>query len=129
MTSNILREEEFSDAPSKTSPQTPHLVQRFLIGQEVQVVPSEDFGHWSHDWRDQRLWVAGVTVDVDKGALDYWLSDCWPVEHRGNLTDGFAQSDITPVVRVTRPQVVEEERETARPSNPQPNTLDTGGGE
>lgn len=65
---------------------------RFAIGQPV-VVP--DTCQYFADWRGQTLWIAGVQFDHRKRRLDYTVSEHWPPRHNGDLSDGWAEEDLT----------------------------------
>jgi hypothetical protein len=58
----------------------------FSIGDEVEVIPG--CAEWAEDWRNTRLWIAGVLA-VAGGGFDYWVCDAWPMPKHAALTDHF----------------------------------------
>lgn len=68
--------------------------QPFQVGQKVSVSPGGP--EWKSDWKGVELWVAGVVVSTPSGGFDIWVSDAWPPMSRGNLSDGWSETDLVP---------------------------------
>lgn len=67
---------------------------QFHIGDRVRVTGSE---LWCADWwEDDHLWIAGIAAEPN-GRVSITLSQQWPVESLGDLTDGFRPEHLTKV--------------------------------
>ena len=72
------------------------------IGDAVEVV--EGSADWSADWAGWRGHVAGIQSFAN-GRINFTVSDRWPVEGNGDLTDGFGAEMLRRVICVDTPQI------------------------
>lgn len=50
---------------------------------------------WRQDWLNQELFYAGTVQGL--AGPDTYVATRWPIQHMGDLTDGFSMDDIEPL--------------------------------
>lgn len=64
-----------------------------MIGSPVRVLADNCPREWREDWRDWSGFLAGVHYEPRVG-LNFTVSDKWPPESNGDLSDGFREGQL-----------------------------------